>query len=164
MMRALAVVLLFGLLSGVTAAPQKPSRPKPKASQKKTPPKPTLAQRSIAAAQTVAASALDPALPNQPFGEWFQSVVGPASKVAWESNDCGEQTGDPATTPSDPPVCGQASARLADGRTVTVMIAVGTLKQGISGAPAVFFAGIDKENTFEQVHALSELPAAIGTH
>ena len=143
-----------------SAQQKTPPRAKSKTT-KKSPSKPTLAQLSIAAAQKVSVHALDPALPDQPFAEWFQSVVGRDLKLTWESNDCGEQTGNPANTPADPPVCGQASAKLPDGRTVIAMISVGTAKQGIAGAPAVAFIGLAKETAFDQVQTLSELPAAI---
>jgi hypothetical protein len=122
---------------------------------------PTLERRVIAIVQKLSAKALDPELPDQPFAEWFQSVVGKDAKVEWESNDCGEQTGDPKTTPADFPICGQASAKLPGARVVTVMVAVGSYKKGIVGAPGVFFVGIDVENTFEPVEKLHDLAAAL---
>ena len=122
---------------------------------------PTLEQRVIATVQKLSARSLDRELPDQPFAEWFQSVVGKDAKVEWESNDCGEQTGDPKTTPEDFPICGQASAKLPGARAVTVMVAVGSHKQGITGGPTVFYAGIDVEATFEPVNKLHELPAAL---
>jgi hypothetical protein len=122
---------------------------------------PTLEQRVVAMLQKLSAKSLDPDLPDQPFAEWFQSVAGKDAKVEWESNDCGEQTGDPKTTPADFPICGQASAKLSPARRVTVMVAVGSYKQGITGAPKVFFVGIDVEATFETVNSLHELPAAL---
>ena len=161
MMRAIAAALIAAFMLSPAAAQQKSTRAKAKPAGKKAAPKPTLAQLSIAAAQKVSAYALDADLPDQPFAQWFQSVVGANLKVAWESNDCGEQTGDPATTPADPPVCGQASAKLADGRTVIVMIAVGTAKQGLTGAPRVFFIGLEKENAFDTVSSLTQLPGEI---
>ena len=125
------------------------------------PPAPTLEQRVVADTKKLSAKSLDPELPDQPFADWFQSVVGKDVKVAWESNDCGEQTGDPKTTPDDFPICGQASAKLPHDRAVTVMVAVASHKQGITGAPKVFFVGIDVEATFETVNSLHELPEAL---
>lgn len=123
----------------------------------------TLERRAIEAAKHVSAKSLDSVLPSQSFEKWLQSLIGPETRVAWESNDCGEQTGDPATTPSDPPVCAQASATLPDGRTVTVMIAVGTYKKGIRGKPQVFFIGLErKDGGSVPVHTLHELPVALG--
>lgn len=135
--------------------------PRKSAPAKKSAPQPTLEQRVVGTVQKLSARSLDPELPDQPFAEWFQSVVGKGTKVEWESNDCGEQTGDPKTTPADFPICGQASAKLPGARTVTVMIAVGSYKKGITGPPGVFFVGLDVENTFETVNSLHELPNAI---
>jgi hypothetical protein len=125
------------------------------------PAQPTLEQRVVSAVQKLSAKSLDSELPDQPFEEWFQAAVGKDVKVAWESNDCGEQTGDPKTTPADFPVCGQASAKLSGGRTVTVMVAMGSYKKGITGDPAVFFVGVDHENTFEPVEKLHDLPKTL---
>ena len=156
-----AVILALALLCAPQAVPQRATPAKNTGSAKKSPPAPTLEQRVIAETKNISAKSLDSELPDQPFAEWFQSVVGNDVKVAWESNDCGEQTGDPKTTPVEFPICGQVSAKLPGNRTVTVMVAVGSHKKGIEGAPAVFFVGLDIEATFEAVGSLHELPAAI---
>ncbi len=152
------VIVLFLLASSFAGAQARPQR---KAPTKRSAPQPTLEQRVVSTVQKLSAKSLDPELPEQPFAEWFQSVVGATTKVAWESNDCGEQSGDPKTTPTDFPVCGQASAKLSGGRTVTVMVAVGSYKKGITGDPAVFFIGLDFQNTFEPVEKLHDLPEAL---
>lgn len=127
------------------------------------PSKKSLEQRAIAAARLVSVKSLDPALPDVPLEKWFQGVVGVDAKTWWEANDCGEQTGDPKTTPADPPLCAQVSAMIGDeGVGATVMVAVGTYKKGISGKPAVFYAGADAgEDVSAPVKELHELPAAI---
>lgn len=142
-----AAVLLFALLGNPRVAIAQ---------------KPNLEQRAIDTAKHVSAKSLDPQLPDQPFENWFQAVVGAGANVTWESNDCGEQTGDPKTTPKDPPVCAQASALLDSGENVTVMIAVGSVKRGIAGNPSVFYAGVSTgEGVSKEVRALHELPAAM---
>lgn len=150
----IAAVLALALVFAPQARAQRKAAPAKKAS-------PTLEQRVVAVVKQVSAKSLDPELPDQPFAEWFQSVVGKETKVAWESNDCGEQTGDPKTTPADFPICGQASAKFPGAREVTVMVAVGSHKKGITGAPSVFYAGMDVENTFEPIQKLHDLPAAL---
>lgn len=147
------ITLIAFMLLTFQSAPRKPSRP--------AAPAPTLEQRVVATVQKLSARSLDPELPDEPFAEWFQSIVDKDAKVAWESNDCGEQTGDPKTTPAEFPICGQASAKLPGARTITVMVAVGSNKKGIGGTPTVFFVGLDVEATFETVSSLHELPAAI---
>jgi hypothetical protein len=148
------IILALALLFVPQTRPPRNGTPAGKAA-------PNLEQRVIATVQKTSAKALDPELPDQPFAEWFQSVVGKDAKVEWESNDCGEQTGDPKTTPVDFPICGQASAKLSGARVVTVMVAVGSHNKGITAAPSVFFIGIDIEATFEPVQKLHDLPAAL---
>jgi hypothetical protein len=122
----------------------------------------SLEQRAIGAAKQVSAKELDRQLPEQSFEKWFQEFVGANVNVTWEANDCGEQSGDPATTPADPPLCAQASALVGDEDGVTVMIAVGTYKKGISGKPAVFYAAVDRpaDGVSVPVKALHELAEA----
>lgn len=148
-MRTIAIFSLAIALA-TTAASQAPS-------------KKDLDQRAIAAAKQVSVKSLDPALPDVPLEKWFQGVVGSDAKTWWEANDCGEQTGDPKTTPADPPLCAQVSAMIGDeGLGATVMVAVGTYKKGITGKPTVFYAGADAgEDVSAPVKELHELPDAI---
>jgi hypothetical protein len=155
------VLLLLALLFAPQSGTQRKPPAERAASASKTGSQPTLEQRVIAETKKISARSLDPELPDQPFAEWFQSVVGKDVKIAWESNDCGEQTGDPKTTPAEFPICGQASAKLPGERNVTVMVAVGSNKKGLEGPPTVFFVGLDIEATFETIKSLHELPAAI---
>jgi hypothetical protein len=110
-----------------------------------------LDQRVIAAAKQVYVDKLDVQLPHVRFEAWLQKVL-EGAPIAWESNDCGEQDG--FTGRADIPLCGQASATLADGRKLTVMIGVGTSRKGVQGAPGVWFMSVqDKTSTH-----LSDLP------
>jgi hypothetical protein len=110
-----------------------------------------LDQRVIAAAKQAYVDKLDVALPHMRFDAWLQKQIGTA-QIAWESNDCGEQDGFTART--DIPLCGEASATLADGRKLTVMIGLGTSRTGVRGAPGVWFVSVqDKTSTH-----LSDLP------
>jgi hypothetical protein len=105
----------------------------------------------IAAAKQVYVDRLDVQLPHMRFDAWLQKQIGSAV-IAWESNDCGEQDG--FTGRADIPLCGQASATLADGRQLTVMIGVGTSRKGVQGQPGVWFMSVqDKTSTH-----LSDLP------
>jgi len=110
-----------------------------------------LDQRVIAAAKQADVQKLDVQLPRMRFEAWLQKQIG-ASPIAWESNDCGEQDGFTART--DIPLCGQASATLPDGRKLTVMIGVGTLRKGVQGAPGVWFLALDDKTSTH----LSDLP------
>lgn len=136
-MRPAALFIVFGLLSSAQTTS-------------------ALEQRVIAAAKQVDVRKLDPQLPRMRFDAWLQKQVGSAP-IAWESNDCGEQDG--FTAGADIPLCGQASATLADGRKLTVMITVGTSRKGVQGAPGVWFMSVqDKTSTH-----LSDLPKLLGS-
>ena len=117
-----------------------------------------LEARAIATAKRVSARKLDPHLPDQPFAAWLSSAMPKGTKFEWESNDCGEQTGDPATTPSDPPVCAQVTASQGDNRLAVIMIVVGSAKKGVVGKPAVFFISADRNGSFQPVKALHDIP------
>jgi len=114
-----------------------------------------LDRRVIAAAKQVYVDRLDVSLPHVRFDAWLHKQIGSAV-IAWESNDCGEQDG--FTGRADIPLCGQASATLADGRRLTVMIGVGTLRKGVQGAPGVWFLGLDDKTSTH----LSDLPKFLG--
>jgi len=114
-----------------------------------------LDRRVIAAAKEAYVDKLDVQLPHMRFDAWLQKQIGKA-QIAWESNDCGEQDG--FTARADIPLCGQASATLPDGRKLTVMIGVGTMRKGVQGAPGVWFLSVqDKTSTH-----LSDLPKFLG--
>jgi hypothetical protein len=103
-----------------------------------------LDRRVIAAAKQTYVDKLDVQLPHMHFEAWLQKQIGKA-QIAWESNDCGEQDG--FTARADIPLCGEASVTLADGRKLTVMIGVGTLRKGVQGAPGVWFLGLDDKTS-----------------
>ena len=58
------------------------------------------------------------------------------------------------------PTCVEASFTLKDRRSVDVMVAVGTVKKGFSGAPTLFSTTITDESGTHAVK-LIELPAKI---
>lgn len=78
-------------------------------------------------------------LASQTLGEWIAARA-QDGRVAWESNDCGEQTGDPTTTPSDFPICAEAQFTTCTGLSASVSVAVGTLHGGIGGPPELNWA------------------------
>jgi hypothetical protein len=92
---------------------------------------------AIQHARIVLASRLDPKLPRMKFSEWLKMEAGPAASISWDTNDCGEQTGDPATNPKEIPICAEATAKMHDGRTIVVRLAVGTNLKGLIGETEV---------------------------
>jgi TonB family protein len=57
--------------------------------------------------------------------------------------------------------CVEANSILPDGRKVIVMIAVGTFKKGMTGAPAFHFCVVAREGKLRQVRRLRDLPMEI---
>ena len=117
-----------------------------------------LEARAIAVAKRTSAKKLDGQLPGQPFAAWLTDAMPKGTTFEWESNDCGEQTGDPSTTPADPPLCAQVTASKGADRLAVIMIVVGTLKKGVAGKPAVFFISADRNGSFQPVKALHDIP------
>ncbi len=115
----------------------------------------------IATARRVDVHDLDVTLRSQSLDAWLARVVGPRGSVRWEVNDCGEQTGNPANTPVDFPICAEAMIALSDGREAGLSLAVGTAQKGVSGQPTVwhmYVSGRDKSFQYpRQLRDLSQL-------
>ena len=107
-------------------------------------------------------SRLDSLLPRTPFLTWFKSIVGNETKLEWEVNDCGEQTGD-ATLDADRdfPSCIEVTAVLPDQRKVGVAIAVGTVRKGLTGMPTVMSVYVQVAGQYYHLKRLSDLPRAV---
>jgi hypothetical protein len=93
----------------------------------------------IAAARRVDVHCFDVTLRSQSFDTWLASAVGSRGSIRWEANDCGEQTGNPANTPVDFPICAEAIVVFSDGREAGLSLAVGTAQKGVSGQPTVWY-------------------------
>lgn len=119
-----------------------------------------LEKAAIERAQNTMVSTFDSSLPKVSL-KFFLESEAEGAKVSWEMNDCGEQTGNPAIDRGrDMPTCVEASFTLKDRRTVNVMIAVGTMKSGLSGVPTLFSSTLTDENGTHAIK-LIELPAKI---
>lgn len=115
---------------------------------------------AIERAQNVVVSTFDSSLPKVSL-KYFLESEAEGAKVAWEMNDCGEQTGDRTVDRvRDLPTCVEASFTLKDNRTVSVVVGVGSVKKGISGEPKLFSATITDENGTHAIR-LIELPAKV---
>jgi hypothetical protein len=94
-------------------------------------------QAAIQRAKSVLVSSLDSSLPKVSL-EFFLNYESGGADIRWEVNDCGEQTGNPATDRgSDPPMCVEADFA-KDQTDVTVVVSVGTFQKGPSGKPSLF--------------------------
>jgi len=113
---------------------------------------------TIQHARSLLVSTLDRSLPKITL-EYFLKYESGGAAIHWEVNDCGEQTGDPETDKErDFPICVEADFD-KDHQAVTLMIAVGTFKKGVSGAPGIFSATItDHGGSTKSIHQLGDLP------
>ena len=119
-------------------------------------------RKLIAYTKAIPVSQLDPKLPAVPFERWLTKQAGAGAQIAWEVNDCGEQTGSPEDSQNDFPVCVEASATLADKRVIVVSIAVGTYQRGISGKPATWWITVGRDPSSDPpLDKLSELPVKL---
>jgi len=108
----------------------------------------------IERAQRLLVSKLDSSLPKVTL-DYFVRYEAAGTEVRWEVNDCGEQTGNAeADRDRDIPTCVEADFDV-DQRVVNLMIAIGSVKQGLSKTPSVFSAVVTDSNG--QVHSLGRL-------
>ena len=77
-------------------------------------------------------SGIEPNLPQMNFGDWFQQTVGKESKVDWDINDRGEQTGTSADRGRDFPMCVAANAVKNESIYISLNIQFGTFGRGIT--------------------------------
>jgi hypothetical protein len=123
---------------------------------------PIAEEQIIAYAKKIDVSQLDSTLPSQSFAHWFRKTVGSAAKITWEVNDCGEQTGRKSDLERDIPICVQAEADLKEGGKVVVMIAVGTLRRGLTKELEGIYYSVYEEGgeTYNLKH-LRDLPKTL---
>jgi hypothetical protein len=116
---------------------------------------------AIERAKSAVVYSFDKALPKTSL-ESFLTQAAPGAKVKWESNDCGEQSGDPEIdSQRDIPICAQASITASNGRTAVVMVAVGSLKKGVSGRPELFDVSVTSEDGLSETIQLRDLQKQI---
>ncbi len=126
--RFAAAALAIAMAAGF-AKPALPAAPSPV---------PKRAARVIAAGRHVDVHLLDSSLASQSLDAWLARRVGRRASIAWEANDCGERTADPAGAPADFPVCAEATIRFRDGRKAGISLAVGTYRKGVRGRPVIW--------------------------
>ena len=118
----------------------------------------TLEVKAVNRVQQTPASQYDPTLPNRPFGNWLNQVVGHQSGVSWRLGECVDQDGTSSGWEQSIPACVEATAILPDDRKIVAQILVGTFKQGLSVTTKFHFAAIENDSQFQSVRKLSDLP------
>src|SRR5262249_13460329 len=114
--------------------------------------------KAVTRVQQTPASQYDPILPSRPFGNWLNQVVGPQSGVSWRLGECVEQVERASEVEQDITACVEATAILPDDRKIVAQFLVGSFKQGLSPKIKFHFAAIEKDNQFQIVRKLSDLP------
>lgn len=117
-----------------------------------------LEKRAVADTQRILAHELDAELPKAPFASWFKQVIGPEAGVAWQLSECGEITEASNGPNGDIRACVEIVSILANRRKLIVMIAVGTFKKGMIGAPAFHFGVIEHGESLFPIRRLRDLP------
>jgi len=117
-----------------------------------------LESKAVISVQQTPASQYDPILPGRPFGNWLNQVVGPQSGVSWRLGECIALSEMASEVEKGIPACVEATAILPDERKVVAQIFVGSFKQGLSPTTKFHFAAIEKDNQFQNVRRLSDLP------
>ena len=140
------VLLTAALVSGSSVAGQELS-----ASEK------IQEERLIGLVKGTPAKELDAALPKMRFERWLMDVVGKDVELAWEVNDCGEDSGDATGARRDIPACVEASAKLSGQRTFAVHVQVGTFG-GKTQKPRVRGVYLQVGRKLTNIEKLRELP------
>lgn len=119
------------------------------------------AKKIIAYTKNLEVSEIDPHLPKQKLANWLSETLGPGAIIKWEVNDCGEQTGTSADRDRDLPFCAGIDAKLPDGRSVEIAVAVGTEKKGLTRQSGTYVIYITDGGQVHSIGGLHQLPAAL---
>ena len=117
----------------------------------------------IEAVRSTVAHEIDPLLPSMSFEQWLNGMFGSQTRMQWEINDCGEQTGDPAVDRGrDLPNCAQLQAELPGRRTLILALSAGSQRKQPAGAPGYRFGVLIRpDGSRVEVHRLTDLASVI---
>jgi hypothetical protein len=120
----------------------------------------------ISAAKNAVVQDLERTLPRATFEAWVQGLVGARTALAWSTNDCGEQTGEPALDRGrDIPLCAEVQAAVAGGRRLSLSLMVGSTRRGLTVDTPVFrlgsISGPGGSETIS-IDKLSDVPKLVG--
>ena len=120
--------------------------------------------KAIEAAKHTSLRQIDTSLPDKSFEKWLGDLFGSQTKIIWEVNDCGEQSGNPSLDKDrDSPICAEAQVLLKDARKLYVYLPAGTFKTGIRTGPDSFFFAVivNPDGSQHWIKGLAEIPDAI---
>ncbi|MCG8588336.1 MAG: hypothetical protein MJE66_03520 [Proteobacteria bacterium] len=112
----------------------------------------------IARVRALPARELAPELPATPLGEWLRATAAPA-RVEWETNDCGEQSGD-GRVPQVVPICAEAGWRTARDVRVGFVVMLGPEAAGEPTLFSLYLLDSERVRLFRDVSAWRAAMAA----
>jgi hypothetical protein len=118
---------------------------------------------AIQAAKSAIVRSMDSSLPSTSFEVWLRGVVGASVATKWEVNDCGEQTANPKQDQGrDFPMCAEVNVKISGQRMLSVSLAVGSLKAGVTGRPGFWWAHIKSaDGSVQWLKSLAAVPDAV---
>src|SRR5262245_18862932 len=117
--------------------------------------------QAVSHAQNTVVAQFDSALPNRPFGKWFDQIVGDEAGVTWQLRDCGDQKEAVAAGNRDIPACVEVTAMFPNDRMIVVMATVGTFNRGIVGIPKIHFIVVEEFGHLKELKKLSGLASVL---
>jgi hypothetical protein len=91
---------------------------------------------AISAAKHAVVHDMEQALPRVTFEAWVRGLVGAHRVLTWSTNDCGEQTGDPALDRGrDFPICAEVEVAVTGDRRLSLALMVGSTSRGLIRPP-----------------------------
>ena len=142
------LVLLFVLVV-LGAAPQAPTQ-----------------AAAISAAKNAVVQDMEKTLPRATFEAWIRGLVGAQVALKWSTNDCGEQTGNPAVDKGrDFPICAEVQGAVAGDRQLSLSLMVGSTSRGLTVGPPLFRQGRisgPQGSEIVSIEKLSDVPKLIG--
>ena len=115
-------------------------------------------ETAIERVKTTEVSSLDGGLPKVTL-EFFLSYEGEGAPIKWRVVDCDQLNENRSVEREQAPgKCVQADIDLKGDRSATIVVSVGTLKNGSVGIPAFFGATVNASGTTHAVRRLSDLP------
>lgn len=104
----------------------------------------------------ISVSAIDPSIDEElELGMWLQQRA-LNGIVAWERNDCGEQTGDARSTRASVPTCVEAAFLNCAGRKTTISFVIGESSDGVPHFYWGRTVGVDGEQSFRSLAELGD--------
>jgi protein TonB len=116
-------------------------------------------KQALSIVSRVSASSLDEKLPDAPFGDWLNNLVGKDAGVIWQLAECGAVAAGGGD--QDTAACAEATVRLPGGDVVILGISVGTFKKGLAGEPVFRGAALRTKDRLYRVRRLRDLPMAL---